>query len=240
MSVNFKNQSFSIVIPVFNEGQNIKSLYDEIINTLKDYSYEIIFVNDASTDNSKYYFDKIKADNKVKIINKDFNSGQSSCLATGVKKANHEIIVTLDGDCQNDPKDIIKLFKIYSSKKSNNFHLIGGIRKVRKDKFIKIISSFIANKIRSFILKDNCPDTGCGLKVFSKNVFLEIPYFNSMHRFLPALFQGLGKRTFFVIVNHRNRVFGYSKYGTLKRLFFGIVDIFKVLRIIQSLKKISK
>jgi len=237
MSVKFKNQSFSIVIPVFNEGQNIKLLYDEINSSLKDFSYEIIFVNDASTDDSNFYFDQIRPDDKVAIINKDLNSGQSSCLSIGVKKAKNKIIVTLDGDCQNDPKDIIKLLEIYENKIFDNFHLIGGIRKVRKDNFIKITSSLIANKIRSFILKDNCPDTGCGLKVFTKDIFLKIPYFNSMHRFLPALFQGLGKNTFYVNVNHRNRVYGYSKYGTLKRLFFGIVDIFKVLIIIKTFKK---
>ena len=236
MSVKFKNQSFSIVVPVFNEGQNIMLLYNEINESLKNYSYEIIFVNDASTDDSNYYFEKIKIDDKVKIINKEFNSGQSSCLLTGIKKAKNNIIVTLDGDCQNDPHDIVKLLEIYHTKISANFHLIGGIRKVRKDNVIKIISSFLANKIRSFILKDNCEDTGCGLKVFTKNIFLRIPYFNSMHRFLPALFQGLGCKTFFVNVNHRNRIYGHSKYGTVKRLFFGVIDIFKVLRIIKYLK----
>ena len=116
--------------------------------------------------------------------------------------------------------------------------MVGGIRKKRQDSFIKILSSKIANYIRSKILNDNCKDTGCSLKVFSKNIFLEFPYFDGIHRFLPALFKGYGHKTDFINVNHRVRKYGKSKYGTIDRLFRGIRDIIKVKNIIN--KQIKK
>jgi dolichol-phosphate mannosyltransferase len=237
MLSDLKKQFFSIVIPSYNEGKNIISLYEEIKLSLKDYSYEIIFINDASTDNSNFFFESIRGDKIVRILNQPSNSGQSACLYFGIKNANHKIIVTMDGDCQNDPKDIINLLSNYQKNLHNNIHLVGGIRNKRKDNFIKIFSSKIANVVRSSILKDNCPDTGCGLKVFTRDFFLKLPYFNGMHRFLPALFLGLNSKTLFINVNHRQRLKGKSKYGTINRLFFGIMDIFKVIKIIKNLKK---
>ena len=122
--------------------------------------------------------------------------------------------------------------------KKKNLKLIGGIRENRKDNYVKIISSKIANKIRQYLLNDNCKDTGCGLKIFDRNIFLLFPYFNGIHRFLPALFKGYGHKTDFINVNHRVRKYGKSKYGTIDRLFRGIRDIIKVKNIIN--KQIKK
>ena len=114
--------------------------------------------------------------------------------------------------------------------------MVGGIRNKRIDNFTKIISSKIANSIRKFILNDDCIDTGCGLKVFDKKVFLTLPFFDGIHRFLPALFSGYGYKTYFINVNHRKRKYGISKYGTMKRLFKGIKDLIKVNNILKNIK----
>ena len=134
---------------------------------------------------------------------------------------------------QNNPNDIPSLINLYNS---DSFKLVGGIRKKRKDNLTKIISSYLANKIRSFILKDDCKDTGCSLKIFDKDIFLKFPYFDGLHRFLPALFKGYGYKTSFIEVDHRKRYKGISKYGTLSRLIWGVRDIFKVLNIIKNNK----
>ena len=127
-----------------------------------------------------------------------------------------------------------KLSNFFSN---NDISLVGGIRLKRKDNYVKIISSILANYVRNFILKDNCTDTGCSLKVFDKHIFESFPFFDGIHRFLPALFSGYGKKTFFLNVDHRNRLYGYSKYGTVSRLIRGIRDIIKVVRIINNYKK---
>tara|TARA_Y100001970_G_C14169679_1_gene823411 strand:- start:955 stop:1671 length:717 start_codon:yes stop_codon:yes gene_type:complete len=236
--------NFSIVIPIYNEGLNIHDLLDGILNSLSkhDYTYEIIFVDDGSQDNtkdifsSKKLFTKLIKEQKIKLIENNKNLGQSFSITKGIKNCKYNTIVTLDGDGQNDPKDIPKLIDIFFSKKS--YSLIGGIRKKRNDNYIKIFSSKIANKVRRFILNDDCEDTGCSLKVFDKNIFIKFPYFNGIHRFLPALFKGYGKKTFFIDVNHKARLKGQSKYGTIGRLFRGIRDIIRVVIIINNLKKL--
>ena len=226
---------FSIVIPVYNESTNIEKLVPEIIHSLTKYQkYELILINDGSSDNTLEVIEKITKNYSLLLINNETNKGQSFSIWTGIKKSNYNTIVTLDGDGQNNPNDIPKLLDEYFSKKL--YSLIGGIRKNRKDNFLKLISSKIANQIRSFILKDNCVDTGCSLKVFDKEIFLSFPFFDGLHRFLPALYNGYGYKTNFVNVDHRPRVKGYSKYGTLDRLFKGIIDIIKVKKIIRKQK----
>tara|TARA_B100001057_G_scaffold470701_1_gene532275 strand:- start:33 stop:719 length:687 start_codon:yes stop_codon:yes gene_type:complete len=223
---------FSIVVPIFNESENIKFLLEEISKSLNRYkSYEIVIVNDASTDNSLKIL-RSKNYKFLKIINNNINKGQSYSIRKGIENTSNKIIITIDGDGQNDPADIPKLLEIYNS--SNKIKLIGGIRTKRKDKYIKVISSKLANFIRSKILDDQCKDTGCSLKIFDKDIFLNFPYFNGIHRFLPALFKGYGYTTKFVEVNHRKRKYGVSKYGTMNRLFVGIRDIFKVMKIIKN------
>ena len=223
---------FSIVVPIFNESENIKFLLEEIKESLNQYkNYEIVVVNDASTDDTLEIL-KSEKNKFLKIINNNTNNGQSYSIHKGIKNTSNKIIITIDGDGQNDPADIPKLLDIYNS--NNNIKLIGGIRIKRQDSYIKIISSKLANSIRSKILDDQCKDTGCSLKIFDKDIFLNFPYFNGIHRFLPALFKGYGYKTKFVEVNHRKRKYGVSKYGTMNRLFIGIRDILIVKKIIKN------
>ncbi len=232
-----KHNPFSIVIPIFNEEDNIEILIDEIFLNLNDYSeFEIILVNDGSIDNSSATISSLKYQN-LKLIDRNVNKGQSYSILEGVKNSKYQTIITLDGDGQNNPKDIPILLNKYFSDKQ--LSLVGGIRVKRKDSFIKILSSRIANRVRSFILKDNCSDTGCSLKVFDKKIFLTFPFFTGMHRFLPALFSGFGYKTFFLEVDHRTRKKGFSKYGTFDRLYKGIIDIRKVINILKENKDIK-
>ena len=226
---------FSIVIPIYNESESLKDLVDEISESLKNYNqYEIIFVNDASKDNTIQIIKDLQKKTKIKLLNNTSNKGQSYSITKGIKESLNEIIITMDGDGQNNPKDIPILLDYYIS--NEKIYLVGGIRSKRIDSFIKIISSKFANKIRSFIFKDDCDDTGCSLKVFSKSIFLKFPYFNGIHRFLPSLFKGYGSECFYIKVDHRSRKKGISKYGTIDRLFKGIIDIIRVRKIIKDFK----
>ena len=224
---------FSIIIPIYNEAQNIESLINEIYTTLDNsYKFELLLVNDKSTDNTIEVVKNLQKKFNIILINNPKNKGQSYSITHGIKKSIYKTIVTLDGDGQNNPEDIPKLLKKYYSR--NDLYLVGGIRKKRQDRFIKILSSRIANKIRSIIFNDGCNDTGCSLKVFDKKIFLEFPFFTGIHRFLPSLFTGYGYQTFFINVDHRVRIKGSSNYGTLDRLFRGIIDIIKVKNIIKK------
>jgi len=226
----------SLVIPIFDEEENINYLFREIKESgVYDIVTDIIFINDASTDNSKNLIEKIISTNsKVKCVNHKSNLGQSMCLKTAANFSKNECLITIDGDCQNNPNDIHKILDIYRSK---NFGLVGGIRLKRRDPLIKILSSRIANKVRIIILNDDCIDTGCSLKIFNRDLFLKIPHFDGIHRFLPALFKAYGANTHFIDVDHRHRKYGRSKYDTFGRLFRGIRDIFKVLLIIKRYNK---
>tara|TARA_B100001093_G_scaffold167950_1_gene160601 strand:- start:2008 stop:2703 length:696 start_codon:yes stop_codon:yes gene_type:complete len=229
---------FTLVIPVFNEEDNLVSLIKEIKTSLINYvNFELIFVNDFSSDNTLKILEKEKKNFNFKILNNQLNLGQSYSILSGIKKSKYNIIVTLDGDGQNNPYDIPKLLELYN--KSDDVFLVGGIRSKRKDNLIKIISSRIANYVRSKFLKDGCTDTGCSLKVFDKNIFLKFEYFNGIHRFLPALFNGFGYKTFFLSVDHRKRNYGKSKYGTFSRLFNGLRDMIKVKKMIDKNKEIK-
>lgn len=228
---------FSVVIPIFNEEENLESLIKEIYNSLtKHKDFELIFVNDCSSDDSLKILEKQKKNFEFKILNNKTNIGQSFSILFGIKNSKYNTIVTLDGDGQNNPYDIPKLLRFYNE---NNFFLVGGIRLKRKDNAIKIISSKIANFIRSKFLQDGCKDTGCSLKVFDKNIFLNFEFFDGIHRFLPALFRGFGYKTFFLNVDHRKRKFGKSKYGTLLRLINGVRDMIKVKKIIKNYKNLK-
>ena len=229
---------FSIIIPVFNEEQNLITLIKEIKLSLKSYNeYELIFVNDFSTDNTLSILKKQKKIFNFKIINNKTNLGQSFSILNGIKNSNYNTIITLDGDGQNNPKDIPTLLEFYN--KTKDASLVGGIRYKRRDNIIKIISSRLANFVRSKILKDGCKDTGCSLKVFDKNIFLKFEYFDGMHRFIPALFKGFGYNTYFLNVDHRKRKYGTSKYGTFLRLVNGIRDMIKVKKMINKNKELK-
>ena len=223
--------AFSLIIPVFNEGKNITNLVYEIYDSLKNHKdFEVILVNDYSNDNTLLEIDELKSNFPIKIINNKKNYGQSYSIKEGISKSKYDIIITIDGDGQNNPKDIPSLLKVYFN--NNEIKLVGGIRNKRKDSNIKLISSKIANTIRSNILKDNCQDTGCSLKVFDKRIFLNFPFFDGIHRFLPALFKGYGYKTTFINVDHRPRLYGKSNYGTVGRLFKGVLDLIRVVIIV--------
>ena len=198
-------KNFSIINKIFNESENIENLYIELNKVLSNYNnFEIIFVNDGSTDNSKKILEILNKKNtqKFKIINNNKNLGQSYSLYIGIKKSKYQNIITIDGDGQNDPKDIHKLINIYF--KNDDIVLVGGIRNKRQDNLSKRIASFYKNKI--FYSKDNCVDTGCSLKILIRQYF-SFDYFDG-HRFLPALFRTAKKKIVFVNVNHRPRIYG--------------------------------
>lgn len=221
----------SVVVPVKNEQDNVEPLVREISAALTGRAeFEIIYVNDGSTDATPAVLARLKGEfPMLRVITHRAACGQSQAVATGVRHARHEWIATLDGDGQNDPADIPALIDALADpKQPANLQLLAGWRNRRQDTFIRKLSSKIANGVRSRFLRDNTPDTGCGLKLFARATFLELPHFDHMHRFLPALVQRNGGAVVSVPVNHRPRERGTSKYGIHNRLWVGIVDLFGV------------
>jgi len=218
---------FSVVVPVCNEAENVEPLAREIDAALKDRAYEMIFVNDGSTDETAAILKKLKSSlPALRVLSHSFRSGQSAAVASGVRAARAPWVATLDGDGQNDPADIPKLIEARDGPEGRGVQLIMGNRKAsRKDTAFRKLQSSVANGVRSSLLGDGTPDTGCGIKLFSREVFMDLPRFDHMHRFLPALFQRHGARVISVPVSHRPRTRGTSKYGMLNRLWVGIVDI---------------
>jgi dolichol-phosphate mannosyltransferase len=214
----------SIIIPVYNEVDNVELLSQEVIKSLttEEIPFEVIFVDDGSTDGTREKLYSLTLSTpSIKLVCHKSNYGQSAALVSGAKSAWYPILITMDGDGQNDPQDIPALLKHYKS----SYTVILGNRKKRDDNFLRQFSSRVGNGIRNWVLQDKCPDTGCSLKVFSKEGFLAIPHFNHMHRFLPALFKRNGYELINVPVNHRARNHGVSKYGVMNRLFVGIYDL---------------
>lgn len=221
----------SVVVPVKNEQDNVEPLVREISAALSDQSeFEIIYVNDGSTDNTARVLAHLKTEfPMLRVMTHHASCGQSQAVATGVKHARYEWIATLDGDGQNDPADIPALLNTLADPtQPANLQLLAGWRNKRQDTFIRKLSSKVANGVRSRFLRDRTPDTGCGLKVFARATFMELPHFDHMHRFLPALVQRNGGAVVSVPVNHRSRERGTSKYGIHNRLWIGIVDLFGV------------
>jgi len=218
---------FSVVVPVCNEAENVEPLAREIDAALNNRSYEMIFVDDGSTDETAVVLKKLKSSlPALRVLSHSFRSGQSAAVASGVRAARAPWVATLDGDGQNDPADIPKLIAARDTPEGRGVQLFMGNRKAsRKDTAFRKLQSNIANGVRSSLLGDGTPDTGCGIKLFSREVFMELPRFDHMHRFLPALFQRQGSRVISVPVSHRSRTRGTSKYGMLNRLWVGIVDI---------------
>lgn len=226
----------SVVVPVHNEAENIVPLIQEIEDALSDFiAFEIIYVNDGSKDDTKKRLTEAKARHpNLRVITHAQSCGQSTAVRTGIKLAKGDWVATLDGDGQNDPADIKKLIAAIEK----GVDLIGGNRRhARRDTWIKRISSVVANTVRSKLLRDSTPDTGCGLKLIRREVFLDLPYFDHMHRFLPALVQRRGGRVISVPVSHRAREHGQSKYGTIDRLLVGIVDLVGMLWLIKRAKR---
>ncbi|HLI63450.1 MAG TPA: glycosyltransferase family 2 protein [Terriglobales bacterium] len=228
-----------IVVPVHNEAANIKPLLEEIHAALRNFvDYEIVYVDDGSTDATPRVLEQCAAsDARLRPLRHLRNSGQSAALATGVRAARAPWIVTLDGDGQNDPADIPALLqRVRQAPAEEKPAIICGQRMKRRDSWIKRVSSRVANGVRARILHDHTPDTGCGLKLFRRDVFLKLPQFDHMHRFLPALFQMTGARALSVPVNHRPRTRGRSHYGMHDRLWVGITDLIGVMWLRRRIK----
>ncbi len=225
------SETISVVIPVHNEEGNIEELVRKTYKVLKesDIDGEIIVVDDKSSDNTlKNLLDMKKEISILRVIAHKKNCGQSKALYNGIKSAKYGIIATMDGDGQNDPKDIPKMLQVLKNG-DENLKMVAGYRKKRQDSVFKKVASRLANKIRAFLLKDDTPDSGCGIKVFYKDTFLSLPYFDHMHRFLPALFKREGALVISVEVNHFARKHGKSHYNNFQRGVVGIVDLIGVM-----------
>ncbi|TQF77615.1 glycosyltransferase family 2 protein [Elioraea sp. Yellowstone] len=222
----------SVVVPVRNEAPNIAPLVAEIRQAVAGLgAYEIIYVDDGSTDGTAAALaEAARAGDLVRRRHR-VSCGQSAAIATGVKAARGTWIVTLDGDGQNDPADIPRLFAAALAEDALDPApvLIAGHRTTRRDTRTKRIVSRIANAVRARLLGDATPDTGCGLKVFRRADFLDLPRFDHMHRYLPALFLRAGGRVRSVPVNHRPRLRGRSNYGVLDRLGVALLDLVGVI-----------
>ena len=227
--------ALSVVIPVRNESPNVRPLFDEICAALNGVvDYEVLFVDDGSSDDTAHQLLELsKSFPQLRVVRHARSCGQSTAVRSGVRAAKNPWIATLDGDGQNDPADIPKLLEVLRTRSTEAPQIVCGYRRKRRDTWLKRISSKVANGVRSRFLSDSTPDTGCGLKVFQRGMFLALPYFDHMHRFLPALVQREGGKVVSVEVNHRPRTRGTSNYGMFDRLWVGIVDMFGVMWLIR-------
>jgi dolichol-phosphate mannosyltransferase len=221
----------SVVVPVHNEAENIPPLIAAISAALAGVEHEIVYVDDGSTDASPKVLAGIATTlpTLVRVRHRQ-SCGQSAAIITGVKTARGAFIATLDGDGQNDPADIPAMLDaaLAAEAQGPTPVLIAGHRVTRKDSEAKRWGSRIANAVRGYLLRDGTPDTGCGLKLFRRAAFLDLPHFDHIHRFLPALFIRAGGHVVSVPVRHHARAHGASHYGTWDRLKVGIIDIFGV------------
>lgn len=220
----------SVVVPVHNEAENLRSLIEQTVGALEgELSYEIIYVDDASTDSTLDGLNALRGEfPQLRVLHCATRSGQSTAIHSGVRAARGEWIATLDGDGQNDPADIVRLLGERNRHEAAARVLFVGWRQRRQDTWARRMASRVANAVRGRLLGDATPDTGCGLKLFRRALFLELPYFDHMHRFLPALVRRAGGSVISVPVNHRSRGAGRSKYGVFDRLWVGIIDLLGV------------
>ena len=226
----------SIVVPVHNEAENIPVLADEIAAALKGRRFEAIFVNDGSSDETSAVLRKLgKTRPWLRQIKHARSCGQSAAVRSGVRAARAPVVVTLDGDGQNDPSFIPKLL-IALEAAPVKVGLVNGRRLKRKGGF-KRLQSTIANSVRAAVLRDDTLDTGCGLKAFRREVYLALPYFDALHRFTPALVKREGYGVAYVEVVDRPRAHGKSHYGMWNRLWIGILDLTGVFWLIRRRRR---
>jgi dolichol-phosphate mannosyltransferase len=211
----------SVVVPLFNEEQNVPSLQAELSSALSGLDYEIIFVDDGSTDHT---FEQIAPDDRVRVLRFEKNAGQSAAIYAGLHAARGATAVLIDGDLQNDPTDIPGLL----AEIARGADLVCGYRAQRKDTRTKRLTSRVANFVRSRFTKDGVRDTGCTLKAMRRECIGALVPFKGMHRFIPALVKGAGYRLVEIPVNHRARKFGQSKYGLGNRALRATIDMFGV------------
>lgn len=221
--------ALSVVAPMFNEAGGAAALADEIAAALAGVAHEIVIVDDASTDNTVAALREARARlPQLRIVTHEINAGQSRAIRTGVLAARAPVIATLDGDGQNDPKDIAALYAALSNG-GGALAMVAGERLGRQDSAAKKIASRAANAIRKRLLDDGAADTGCGLKVFRRDAFLALPYFDHMHRYLPALMVREGYEVAFLPVAHRARTHGRSKYTNIGRALVAFRDLSGVM-----------
>lgn len=232
--------NLSIIVPAKNEKENIEPLVIEIVTALKQQQhFEIIYVDDGSDDGTFEEIVRLQQSDypMLKVIQHQYSVGQSGAIYTAVKASQGQLIITLDADGQNDPADIPAMLEKARMQPADSHFCIAGYRKNRKDTAWKRFQSRVANRIRSKILNDGTPDTGCGLKILPRTTFLSLPYFDHMHRFIPALVTRLQGNVEVVVINHRDRQAGVSKYNMWGRLKVGVVDMFGVMWLQKRYKK---
>ena len=227
----------SVVVPVFNEQDNVAPLVGEIVAALRGaVPFEIVYVDDKSRDKTLEVLKGLMANTpELRVVQHLDQSGQSTAVRNGVKAARGAWIATLDGDGQNDPADIPKLLQARANAAAE-VKLFAGWRVNRRDSGSKRWASKFANALRSRLLRDETPDTGCGTKLFERALFLDLPYFDHMHRYLPALVKRAGWQSVSVPVNHRERATGVSKYNNLGRAWVGLSDLLGVSWLIKRSK----
>jgi glycosyltransferase involved in cell wall biosynthesis len=215
-------RKISIVIPTYNEEGNVAKLHQKLkeVEEKNDYQFEIIFVNDGSTDQT---LKKLKKLNGLKIINFRRNFGQTAGMDAGIKHSTGEVIITMDADLQNDPEDIPKLLE----KLDQGYDVVAGWRHDRKDNYMKNFVSRGANKLRSLLVKDGIHDSGCTLKAFRKECFEEVDLYGEMHRFIPGILKIKGFKVTEVKVRHHKRTSGVTKYSS-KRILKGFLDMVSI------------
>jgi dolichol-phosphate mannosyltransferase len=231
----------SVVIPVRNEAGNISPLVEEIALALgKSGAFEIVYVNDGSTDGTESELTALMASRAwLRQIKHASSCGQSAAVSTGVRHARAPVVVTLDGDGQNDPAFIPKLIDVLAAG-APRIGLVAGQRVGRKASGFKRFQSRFANTVRGAVLRDGTRDTGCGLKAFRRDLFLALPYFDGLHRFLPALVRREGYDIDYVDVVDRPRRAGTSNYGFWDRLWIGILDLMGVWWLIRRRRRVPQ
>lgn len=239
--MNTNDPAVSVVVPVRNEAGNIALLVGEIARALEaHWAFEIVYVNDGSTDGTDAELKRLMALHPfLRRVRHAQSCGQSSAVRTGVTAARGAMVATIDGDGQNDPAFIAAMFRALEAG-APRVGLIAGQRVGRKASGFKKMQSRIANGVRGFVLRDGTRDTGCGLKAFRRDVFLNLPYFDGLHRFLPALVRRDGYDIGYVDVVDRPRASGVSNYGLWDRLWVGILDLAGVWWLIRRKKRVPE
>lgn len=229
---------FSVVVPAHNEAGNVADLIGEIAAALEGRAYEMIFVDDASPDDTRIVLAGLKAQYKqLRVLSHRKNAGQSRAIRSGVRAARGRVIGTLDGDGQNDPADLPALYRTLTRADApEGLKMVMGRRGSRKDTAWKRFGSKFANSIRRRMLRDDCDDSGCGIKVMHRDAYLSLPYFDHMHRYMPAIMRAEGYGVEFMEVNHRERGAGVSNYTNFGRLWAALADLRGVMWLIRRRK----
>lgn len=215
--------TLSIIVPLYNEAGNVGNLHKEILQALGSLpnTWEIVFIDDGSTDTT---YEECLALRPLKLVRLRKNFGQTAAFDAGFKVATGEVFITMDGDLQNDPSDIPKLLQ----KIDEGYDVVAGWRKSRKDTLSKKITSRVANKLRKVFFKDTIHDSGCAFKAYRRECFEHVDLYGEMHRFIPAILSAQGFTVTEIVVNHRQRVHGVSKYGNVARGFKSFIDMISI------------